>query len=249
MRPPRAFSLIELLVVIVIIALLVGILLPTLASSRDAARQTVCLVNLKQLITGVANYSVNHRGLIPYGPSSGGLSGGTDFFVVDGQVTNQISTETGAPMAAGLMLGDALLDTPESLFCPGVDTELHARTELAKVGSDFALSSYRYRHGSNTLTYTHPETQPRLESLGDNRLGTPARALFMDHNFLLSPGSFYRPLFHQTNHDQSPVNLAYIDGSAITSENRDGRFSADVGTNLYAGLNLMLLSFERADLQ
>lgn len=247
--PRRAFSLIELLVVLVIIALLVGILLPTLASTRDAARQTACLANLKQLITGVANYAVNQRGRIPYGPSSNGLSGGTDFYVVDGQVTNQISTETGEPMAAGLMLGDALLDVPESLFCPGVDTELQARKELAKVGSDFALSSYRYRHGSNTFGYTHPVTQPRLDELGVNRFGSPARALFMDHNFLLSDGSFYRPLFHQTNHGQRAVNLAYADGSATTAENHDARFTADVGTNLYAGLEKMLLSFERADLE
>jgi prepilin-type N-terminal cleavage/methylation domain-containing protein len=244
-----AFSLIELLVVLVIIALLIGILLPALASTREAARQAVCLANLKQLTTGVTNFAVNEHGRIPLGPSSNGLSGGTDFYVVDGQVTNQISTETGEPMAAGLMLGDALLDVPEALFCPGVDTELQAQAELDKVGSDYALSSYRYRHGSNTFGYTHPVTQPRLDDLGVNRFGSPARALFMDHNFLVSEGSFYYSLFHQTNHAQRAVNLAYADGSANTVENHDGRFTADVGTNLYAGLEKMLLNFERADLE
>lgn len=56
----RGFTLIELLVVIAIIALLIGILLPSLGQARETARRTVCLANMRSIGIAAQTYSFEH---------------------------------------------------------------------------------------------------------------------------------------------------------------------------------------------
>jgi prepilin-type N-terminal cleavage/methylation domain-containing protein len=64
-RPFRAFTLIELLVVVAVIALLIGLLLPALASARRHGRLNVCLSNVRQQQTLVNQYAADYRDNLP----------------------------------------------------------------------------------------------------------------------------------------------------------------------------------------
>ena len=63
----QAFSLVELLVVVAIIAILAGMILPALTRARRHSKITVCLSNLHQFSVASEMFAADNNGLIPMG--------------------------------------------------------------------------------------------------------------------------------------------------------------------------------------
>jgi type II secretory pathway pseudopilin PulG len=112
-RPASAFTLVELLVVMGVIATLIAILLPVLTVAREAANRTACLSNLRQIGLAIAMYADQHKDNIPLGSTGAALQenygvwlGRNDF----GQAADQWQ-----PFG---ILFNAKLVVPQVLYCP-----------------------------------------------------------------------------------------------------------------------------------
>jgi prepilin-type N-terminal cleavage/methylation domain-containing protein len=66
MNRKKAFTLVELLVVIGIIAILIAILLPAMQKAREQAKQTTCMSNMRQIVQGWLLYAHDNKGGIVF---------------------------------------------------------------------------------------------------------------------------------------------------------------------------------------
>jgi len=66
----KAFTLVELLVVIGIIAILISLLLPSLARARKAAQTVACAANLRSILQATHIFAAQNNGYLPGSPYS-----------------------------------------------------------------------------------------------------------------------------------------------------------------------------------
>jgi len=98
-RVKQAFTLVELLVVISVIALLIAILLPTLTRARESARRAACLANVRSLVMATHVYANDN---------------GATLFVLEQSNNNgmQWADNAGIEILEGLLADTAVLSCP-----------------------------------------------------------------------------------------------------------------------------------------
>lgn len=72
----HAFTIVEMLLVIGLLALIAGLLSPALNSARQTAKTAACAANLRQVGVALMNYSMDNAGFFPIPAADDGLDGG-----------------------------------------------------------------------------------------------------------------------------------------------------------------------------
>ena len=203
----RAFTLVELLVVIGIIAILIAILLPALSKSREAARRAGCLSNLRQVHTAFFFYAGNYKDQVPLGYRAGNKQFNSMMY----------SFTTQKIVLFGWLYNDRLMPNPNVFFCP---SENDPR-------SLFNTSANPWPPGNDPAKHTYsgygcrPEIELPDDPLPD--LTMPRLTRFRNKAIFADLTAVVARL--ETRH-KTGVNVLYGDGSAVWIDR--GKFNTDL---------------------
>jgi len=139
----RGFTLIELLVVISVIALLIGIVLPSLGSARQTARRTKCTANLRSIGQGFSMYLKDSKDLFPrVRPLQGNTppGGGNDPSLLD-LIADYLDTEVPRREIPGDPTSDFIVTDP--FRCPSDAAGAGANGNIKPVWAENG-TSYEY---------------------------------------------------------------------------------------------------------
>lgn len=164
------FTLLELLICIAIIAILAALLLPALNSAKDKARTVSCISNLKQLGSGVIQYTADFSDYLP--PIQGSAS------EIHPAWTNalmgpNLNVSEGAVYTSGLRLKNGLYAQNTLFRCPQMSGTYDLTAEVTGGGAGWWITQPHY--GVNGHLYK----AARLQAFRMGSYKSPSLKLFL----------------------------------------------------------------------
>jgi len=186
MNAKRAFTLVELLVTIAIIAILAGLLLPALSRASENGKRTSCAGNLRQINLAIRLYAGDNSDSWPVLPNPNPYPNGIGAFYKE--LVKSYLGLTGPP-----------LPNEKVFICPS-DTVICRQP-------GHAYTSYTFNGYE-----VPPGAIPRITGQKLGAIKNPARAVMAGEWPAFFGGSWHP--FVTSNHPDAPNVLTFVDGHA-----------------------------------
>jgi prepilin-type N-terminal cleavage/methylation domain-containing protein/prepilin-type processing-associated H-X9-DG protein len=225
MKKRNAFTLVELLVVIGIIALLISVLLPALSKARGAAQAILCTSNLHQLGLAMTMYLPTNHGRFPNKTvmeADGVTLFNSQFAWAGKAATNssyKVLTSDLRPMNPYLGVKNIGLEMP-MLHCPGdlITSNTNGQSQYDYYGSSYACNQASNSGMVTGYAYTLLEipSDTSFTGLPVTSIHNPSRMVAM-----AEAGAFYNGWTFPAPatialkwHNDNKFGLLFVDGHA-----------------------------------
>ena len=204
------FTLIELLIVIAVIALLMAILIPSLAMAKERARRVVCSKTINQFIVGALIYAGEYDSMLPPGQSESGMNGNDEH-------TPVITRKT----------GDALLDilgSHSAMKCPWLNEPFDGEDGWYYSHYGYVLGyNYLGGHGGTPWdTPTTPEWEKWISPQTSSDVGR--MILVAELNAWSEDGRTFAP-----HGSRGPINKYHKPGTGGMTPQEAGAVGGNIG--------------------
>jgi prepilin-type N-terminal cleavage/methylation domain-containing protein len=212
-----AFTLVEMLVVIGVLAILAALLLPALSRAKAKAQRTACMSNLRQINAGVRMYSDDAHDVAP---SPGAAAAGTNFGNLYSAYKQLMKSYVGLNGASSPQ--DTLFACPADRFYPNhIFTDDDYPTEYVQKSLheepfvDFSSYSFNGGDGRTEVVGTNGVTMTitrlGLANVKLSAVKHPSRTVLVAEASAFAPWSWHAPSSRLLFNDAKNL-VSYVDG-------------------------------------